>query len=549
MEKNRLKQSFKMLLWEQFKEYKKYYFIGILALIGTHLIQSELPFMAKKIADLIFIDSKDLSAVAFIFCALGIILFRTTSRVLFFFPARLLQKSLRSELLYNLETHSPSRFKDMSAGQIFQHLTSDIEQIRALIGFVGLQGMNFVIAFFVLIPKIIEFNPKLLIAMIPLVVAFVIFTVIVNRNKRYFKLTQETQGDVQNVIIESYIGKKTIKNFHAEASFIKMFEELSLKELYYFYRSSLGISVTMPLITLGIGLSMLWGAQIIKAQDLGASSLILFSGFIFLFMEPLGYLSWIGVVLSRSHASWNRLQEFNDKVMTQTLMENEIEKINSHESTLHLSIPYWDKKVDLNFLENSWNVIIAKTGDGKSEFLFKVCEALRFKGVNISFIAQDPYIYNDSVRRNIFLGKKENIEEIEVAKKLLKLFGLDYIIADLNQLLDLEVGENGKRLSGGQAKRLCLIRSLLSGGDVIVWDDPFSSVDLILEKEIISQIRQLPLIKSKTIILTSHRLSTVRHSDYVYYLDKEAGLIESGNVTQILNSESLTYEYFKQQMV
>lgn len=549
MEKNRLTQSFKRLLWEQFKEYKKYYFLGILALLGTHLIQSELPFMAKKIADLIFVDNQDLKVMPFILCALGIILFRTTSRVLFFFPARLLQKTLRSEMLYNLETHSPSRFKDMSAGQIFQHLTSDIEQIRALIGFVGLQGVNFIIAFFVLVPKILEFNSKLLIAMTPMVGSFIIFTIIVGRNKKYFKLTQEIQGDVQNVIIETYVGKKTIKNFHAEASFIKLFSDLSLKELYYFYRSSLGISVTMPLITLGIGISMLWGAQIIKAENLGASSLILFSGFIFLFMEPLGYLTWIGVVLSRSHASWMRIQEFNTQVLTQTPLENDLKTMNESVTDCHLKIPYWGKQITLDLKPHAWNVIIARTGDGKSEFLFKSCEALRFKNVNISFIAQDPYIYNDSMRRNIFLGQKEGEAEILEAKNLLKLFGLDYINPNLGQLLDLEVGENGKRLSGGQAKRLCLIRSLLSGAQVIIWDDPFSSVDLILEKEIITQLKKLPLIKEKTILLTSHRLSTVKHSDYVYYLDKDKGLIESGKVTEILNTESQTYEYFKQQMV
>ena len=58
----------------------------------------------------------------------------------------------------------------------------------------------------------------------------------------------------------------------------------------------------------------------------------------------------------------------------------------------------------------------------------------------------------------------------------------------------MEIGENGKRLSGGQSKRLCLIRSIMSEAEFLVWDDPFSAVDLILEREIISILKTNPTI-------------------------------------------------------
>lgn len=548
MEKNRLQASFKSLLWQQCKDYKKYYFFGILALICTHLIQSELPFMAKRIADLIFSQSTDLSAWPFFFCAIGIIIFRTSSRILFFYPARLLQKSLRSELVEKLEANPPDRYKKYSSGQIFQHLSGDIEQMRALIGFVGLQGVNFIIAFLVLIPKMIEFNRDLLIALLPLIFSFAIFSFVVARNRVYFKKTQEAQGEVQNLIMETYVGKKTIRNFHAEESFLSLFKELSLKELYFFYRSSLGVSFTLPLIAFGIGISMLWGAYLIKSQDLGASSLILFSGFIFLFMEPLGYLTWVGVVLSSSHASWSRLGEFNKNLLTPTKLEGQIDQLNNH-SGHQLQIPYWEHVLNIDIKENAWNVIVAKTGHGKSELLLKIAESLRVKKKTISFVAQDPYIYNDTVYSNIFLGKIPNEDEVKTAKKLLKIFGLDYIDSNIQRLLEMEVGENGKRLSGGQAKRLCLVRSLMSGSPLLIWDDPFSSVDLILEKEIVNELKKDEILFGKTIVLTSHRLSTVKLSDIVIYVDQEAGIIEEGTTTELLNEQSRTYEYFQQQMV
>ncbi len=113
----------------------------------------------------------------------------------------------------------------------------------------------------------------------------------------------------------------------------------------------------------------------------------------------------------------------------------------------------------------------------------------------------------------------------------------------------MEVGENGKRVSGGQAKRICLIRSLISESDTVIWDDPFSSVDLISEKEIMTALQKSKLLAHKTILLTSHRLSTVKLSDYIFHIAKDDGLVESGPVKEILKKKTKVYEYFKEQMV
>ena len=549
MQKNRMLLNFPGMLWHQLKEFKIYYFFGVIALIITHEIQSQLPFMAKELADFVAKDVNELKPSLFFLCALGIIIFRTSSRILFFYPARLLQKYLRSELLEKLESNTPQRFRHLNSGQLFQYLSGDVDQIRAVIGFVGLQGANFIIAFFILIPKLVAFNAQLLVALLPMLASFIIFTVVVSKNRKYFKLTQDMQGEVQNLIMESYVGKKTIKNFHSEESFMKLFSELSLKELYYFYRSSLGVSITMPLIALGVGLSMLWGAHIIKAQGLGSTTLILFSGFIFLFMEPMGYLSWIGVVLARSNASWQRLKSLDLTLVTSVDAEEQLKSLNTTLPENNFNIPFWEKSISMTFRANAWNVLVAKTGHGKSEILLKLSEVLRQRGKTISLVAQDPYIFNDSLERNIFLGKKETDVEREYAKSILKVLGLDYLEPNLENLMLLEVGENGKRLSGGQAKRLSLVRSIMSGAEILIWDDPFSSVDLILEKEIILELKKHPVMEGKTVILTSHRLSTVRHSDYLLFIDKQDGVVEEGLVTKLLRENSKTYEYFQKQMV
>ncbi|CBW27296.1 putative ABC transport system, membrane protein [Halobacteriovorax marinus SJ] len=546
--KKRLDVTLLQLLKNQFIEFFPWYVGAFIALYCTHYIQSELPFMAKELADFVMNEAHEFNTIKFAYLALGIIVFRTSSRLLFFYPARILQKYLRVEAIERIESSNPIRYKKFSAGQLFQVVGNDLEEVRALIGFALLQVANIVIAMSVLVPKLSGFSPKLLMALTPVFVSFVIFTIIVSRNKKYYRKTQDLQGEVQNFIMEAYTGKKTIKNYHVENSFIKLFKKHSMAELYNFYKAGNNIALSIPLVPFGVGVSLLWGAHIIKVEALGASSLVLFSGFVFLFLEPMMFLSWIGVVFARSAGAWSRIKELINAIKSESKEEREL-LLDNKDSSEGYRVKLWDEKIDLKIVESKWNVLIGTTGCGKSEVIKQMANILMSRGKKISYVAQDPYLYNDSVRGNIFLGTEVTEQREKMAHDLLKLFGLDYLESSLDKLLDLEVGENGKRLSGGQCKRLCLIRSLMSDAEIIIWDDPFSSVDLILEKQIFNQLKESEFTKGRTFILSSHRLTTVKLSDYILYLDKENGLMEYGEQSKLLASETKTYEYFENQMV
>jgi ATP-binding cassette subfamily B protein len=549
MMKNRLDTTLFGLLKNQFFEFLLWYIGAFFALYGTHYIQSELPFLAKDLADFVMKEADEINTIKFLYLAVGIIIFRTSSRLLFFYPARVLQKHLRVEAIRRLASANPIRYKSFSSGQLFQVVGNDLEEVRALVGFALLQVANIVIAMSVLVPKLTGFNSKLLIALVPMFVSFVIFTIIVGKNKKYYRKTQDLQGEVQNFIMESYTGKKTIKNYHAEDSFIKLFERHSFAELYNFYRAGNNIAFSIPLVPLGVGISLLWGAYVIKMESLGASSLVLFSGFVFLFLEPMMFLSWIGVVFARSAGAWSRIKELIFAIDHPVDDEKTLREMNLDTAESVFNVSFWDKKTTLEIPTNNWNVFIGQTGCGKTEVIKQVANILRMRGVNISYVAQNPYLYNDTVIANIFLGNEITKEKEDQAYELLKLFGLDYIAETREKLLSLEVGENGKRLSGGQAKRLCLVRSLMSDAEVIVWDDPFSSVDLILEKQIFNKLKGSAIAKDRTFVLSSHRLTTVKLSDYVIYLDKDHGLLDQGHIENVLTKESRVYEYFKNQMV
>src|SRR5690606_34863970 len=306
---NRLDLTLFALVVRQFREFWLYYLGALLTLFATHWIQSTLPFYAKDLAEMVEAGSESIETWPFFLLAIGIIIFRTSSRLLFFYPARVQQKLLRVELLERLENTSPYRFQKHSAGQLFQVLNGDLEHIRALIGFALLQIGNIIIFLAVLIPKLVSFEPKLVIALIPMLVCSMTFTFFVVRSRKWFRLNQDRAAEVSHFLIESYAGKRTVKNYHAEMSFIKLFDRTSWHELDASFRSGINISVAMPLIPLGVGLSLIWGAWIIWQQQLGAPSLVLFSGFVFLFLEPLAFFSWIGAVFTSASIAWDRLSE------------------------------------------------------------------------------------------------------------------------------------------------------------------------------------------------------------------------------------------------
>ena len=263
----KLEGSMWAMLGTQIRDFKYYYLLGAVCLFLTHYIQSQLPVLAKEVAELVGEGKEFKNYYLLLFFAVGIVVFRTLSRLLYFFPARILERDFRLNLVKKLESCPPSRYRTFTSGNIFQTIFSDVEQMRAMVGFALLQLGNVVIAGAVLLPQISSFNDKLLLPLLPMLISSVVFTFVVARMRKYSKAALDAQALVQNNIIESYNGKETIKNFHAEDSFIKNFNSLSYKELFNFYIAGKGIAFSIPLIPLGVGASLVWGKDYFRSRN------------------------------------------------------------------------------------------------------------------------------------------------------------------------------------------------------------------------------------------------------------------------------------------
>ena len=152
---SRLKRRFIPWLIAHGFEFWHYYLGGLACLYFLHFFQSIIPGLAKELGDLVA-DGRigEVKISNFLLLALAVLFFRTFSRLLFFYPARVQQKLLRMELMHKLETTHPSNYIQFNDGDIFQTVYNDINRLRGLVGFGLLQVGNIIIASMIFIPKI-----------------------------------------------------------------------------------------------------------------------------------------------------------------------------------------------------------------------------------------------------------------------------------------------------------------------------------------------------------------------------------------------------------
>ncbi len=218
-------------------------------------------------------------------------------------------------------------------------------------------------------------------------------------------------------------------------------------------------------------------------------------------------------------------------------------KFLNHISINKLDFSYSDKKkvldnIDLLINKNESIGIIGESGSGKSTLIDLIMGLLTpdkgsisVDGVNIDkgyskwqsilgYVPQDIYLLDETIKKNIALGLNDEMIDENQVKFSLQAAQLDSLINSLPEGLDTIVGERGVRLSGGQRQRIGIARALYTNPDIIILDEATSSLDFETEKNIMDAIDKLKGIK--TLIIVSHRMSTIQDCDKIYEIQNNS---------------------------
>ncbi|WP_187291020.1 amino acid ABC transporter ATP-binding/permease protein [Clostridium novyi] len=279
----------------------------------------------------------------------------------------------------------------------------------------------------------------------------------------------------------------------------------------------------------------LYGQNIITVKDVVVSTIALMSSF--------------GPVVALSNLSNNLVQTLasGDRVLNLLEETPAVEEISDGENCSFgdieingLTFAYNNeeilKDINANFNKGEIIGIVGDSGCGKSTFLKLI---MRFwdtkkgyikinnkeiKNINTkslremqSFVTQETFLFNDTIEENIRLGKKDaTLDEIKNAAKKASIHDF---IETLPKGYKTNIGELGENLSGGERQRLGIARAFLHNGDIILLDEPTSNLDSLNEKAIIKTIKEESI--EKTVIVVSHRMSTVAIADSIYSINNK----------------------------
>ncbi len=392
-----------------------------------------------------------------------------------------------------------------------------------------------------------------IIGVLPLFV--IIFQTSGKRVKRNQHDVQEELSGMTHNISEGIAGQKMAKAFNIQ-SYVK--ERFVWAQNLYFnaqMRTAMVEELAHPLVEF-VGAIAFAGVIVfahhrISSGAMSVGDFVRFVAALALLMDPIRKFSQANVKLNQSFAAGDRIfklleqeDEIDEGTVTPSAFKNEIQVKN-------LSFSYGEqnvvKNLNVTIRKGEKVALVGLSGSGKSTLinlllrLYQVQkESIFIDGTPIEnvklgnlrslfgLVSQDIFLFHDTIRENLCVGKKFSEEEIQQA---LRVSYADEFVNKLPQGVDTIIGDRGTRLSGGQQQRLTIARAFLVSPDIFLFDEATSALDNESEKVVQKALDELS--QDKTVIAVAHRLSTIQDFDRIYVL-KEGELVEEGHHQELM---------------
>jgi ATP-binding cassette subfamily B protein len=411
----------------------------------------------------------------------------------------------------------------------------------------------------------VSLSPRLtLMVLLPIVIGSGLVQWGIRRLFYLARRSQEQLGEISEHVLGSLQGMAAIQGFVAEEAFVDRFEARNLGWLRTGMRLALIRSIALPLLVLSGGVAMFAliavGGPMVLGGSLTVGELAAFTALLTVFLPPLRSMGWMMSVIQRGRAALERIFELMDAPVERpegaagvVLESGRGPGLELRD--LHFAYP---DEADREVLPGLTATIPAggvvglfgRTGSGKSTLLRLLSRLYNpppgtvfVDGVDLAtldleswrrrmaVVPQRPFLFSDAVAANVALEAAPDDDAIRTAVEMAAL-GPD--LESLPDGLETVVGERGIMLSGGQRQRVALARGLYRGGDLLILDDVLSAVDHHTEAQLVETVADLARRpEAPTVLISSHRLSALRHCDIVLVLD--AGrLVDSGPHAELI---------------
>ena len=465
-------------------------------------------------------------------------------------------KNLRDALYRHTQFLPFSWHTEHLTGDIIQRCTSDVETARRFISQQLIDVVRTVILVVLALVIMFSMHPGLAamtLGFIPFIMAYNTFFFL--RIARKFKECDETEGvtDVQ----ENLTGVRVVRAFGRERHELKKFDKWN--ELF-----------AKKWIDLGLTLGVYWGVgdvvsaiQLMSVVAVGAylaatgrltlGELLVFISYTTTMAWPVRQLGRTLSEMSKAGVSFGRMKEILDAPAEEPGGETE-PPLRGDIEFKNVTFSYDDTEVlhDVSFTVKAGTTfgILGATGSGKSTITYLLnrlyelpegCGEITIGGMDIrkmdryalrrgvGLVLQEPFLFSRTILENIDLASRSG--DRALIKKRAAAASIDGDIEGFSDGYDTMVGERGVTLSGGQKQRVAIARTLMTGAPIMVFDDSMSSLDMETDARIQKTIREET--KDATVLLISHRISTLMRADKIIVLEN-GRVIESGTHWELL---------------
>jgi ATP-binding cassette, subfamily B, multidrug efflux pump len=548
-----------------FLPYKVSLTIGIICILASVVFNLYIPLIVGQAVDA---NWSEVSWSRLTVSALKILGASIISGAFLFLQRRILigmsrqvEYDLRRDFYSHLVNQPQSFFQEHRIGDLMARATNDLAAVRQLAGPMIMYSLQTLFVVIIILPLMFIISWRLtllLFVTMPLVSLTVKF--FGQQVHVRFEKIQEFFAQITARAQENFTGVRVVRAYAQEGAEIAAFNDLN--RLYA--EKNLGLvridALMRPLMQFLIGMGfvlIIWaGVPLAIRGEITVGEFTVFNMYLFRLVWPLIALGYVVNLYQRGTASLKRMNAILavepaiadlPHLKEKAAIEGEIEFRNLTFSYHSTDEPVL-RDVNLRVPAGRTVAFVGRTGSGKStlvNLLPRVVEApensvfvdnvpvrdypLAQLRSSIGYVPQETFLFSDTLAENIAFGvENAGRAEIEWAADVA---GLTEDVQEFPDGFDTLVGERGLTLSGGQKQRTAIARAILRQPRILILDDALSSVDTYTEEKILTQLRSV--MRGRTTLIVSHRISTIRDADLICVLD-EGRIIEQGTHTELL---------------
>ena len=558
-------------------DHKWAYLVGIVSLVMAVSLDMFSPQLTRHVVDDVIVGG-NMSELKFIllgFLAVGLgrFIFQYLKEYTFDKTGSLIASEMRRDVFDHIQSLSAEYFDRSSTGELMARVKDDIDHIWDSLSFVGMLIIE--VSYHTTVILICMFSLNKLLTLIPLAAMITCGTIAVTMERklgRVYEDISEENASLNTVAEEDLQGVRTVKAFAREKfeigrflSHNQKYYDLNMKQSkifvkYYPYFSVVGKVV--PLLTL------LFGGMSVMNGNMTLGGLTAFMEYSMNIVWPMEMLGWLSNSMSSAVASEKKLKKiYEEKPVitdpTEPAMLDKVEgKIEFDDVSFHKADGYEIlKHISFTVEPGKTLGIMGATGAGKTSIIQLLqrmydttggvikldntdIRTLSLKQLRtaVSYVMQDVFLFSDTIKENIKLGRKETTTFATVEQASQDAQARPFI-EKMEEKYDTVIGEKGVGLSGGQKQRISIARALAKHTPVLVMDDSTSALDMETEHMIQDTLGKL---NDTTKLIIAHRISAVRNADEIIVL--EDGMIkERGTHDSLLGLGGLYYETYMAQ--